>query len=47
MSEKVRPTYYTDKETHMRLKILAAKTERSITDIIDEAVKTYLEENEA
>lgn len=47
MSEKVRPAYYTDKQTHMRLKILAAKTERSVTEIIDEAVKKYLEESGA
>lgn len=45
-NEVVRVSYYTDAETRRRLKVLAAKTDRSITEIVDEAVKAYLEKHE-
>jgi len=45
-NEVVRVSYYTDAETRRRLKLLAAKTDRSVTEIVDEAVKLYLDEHE-
>lgn len=45
-NEVVRVSYYTDAETRRRLKLLAAKTDRSVTEIVDEAVKVYLNEHE-
>lgn len=45
-NEVVRVSYYTDAKTRRRLKLLAAKTDRSITEIVDEAVKTYLDKHE-
>jgi hypothetical protein len=45
-NEVVRVSYYTDAETRRRLKLLAAKTDRSITEIVDEVVKTYLDKHE-
>jgi len=45
-NEVVRVSYYTDAKTRRRLKLLAAKTDRSITEIVDEAVKVYLDEHE-
>jgi predicted transcriptional regulator len=44
-NEVVRVSYYTDAKTRRRLKLLAAKTDRSITEIVDEAVKTYLDKH--
>ena len=45
-NEVVRVSYYTDAKTRRRLKLLAAKTDRSITEIVDEAVKAYLDKHE-
>ena len=45
-NEVVRVSYYTDAKTRRRLKLLAAKTDRSVTEIVDEAVKVYLDEHE-
>ena len=45
-NDVVRITYYTDVKTRRRLKLLAAKTDRSVTEIVDEAVKVYLDEHE-
>ena len=44
-NEVVRVSYYTDAKTRRRLKLHAAITDRSITEIVDEAVKTNLDKH--
>lgn len=47
MSEPIRATVYFDPDLHMALKVKAATTRRSLSDLINDAVRQSLKEDQA
>ena len=47
MTSKKRATIYFDSDIHRALRVKAAETEQSISDVVDEAVRALLADDEA
>lgn len=45
--EPKKMTVYVDPQTHTDIKVLAAQKGRSISEIVEEALKEYLERNKS